>query len=237
LTGSQNLYLLNGLAKEFQLGKLSVVALRGLTLAINTGEIVALRGPSGSGKSTLLNILGLIEVPTKGVLSFMGKKTTELSERELTNTRRQAIGFIFQNYNLLPILTAQENVEYPLHLIPGLQPQEITARAAAVLAAVGLGDFRHHKPAQLSGGQQQRVSIARALVKQPKVILADEPTANLDSKNATQILHLLQKLKTDHGSTVVIATHDEATASFCDRRLELMDGQLMDFSPAPNFPS
>jgi putative ABC transport system ATP-binding protein len=226
MTKTSALYELKSLKKEFVLGKLTVPALRSVTLEINPGEIIALRGPSGSGKSTLLNVLGLLEVPSAGEISFLGRKLSNLTDKELTNIRRQSIGFIFQNYNLLPILSAQENVEYPLQLLEQ-SPAELRKRSTEVLEAIGLGNFMDHKPAQLSGGQQQRVSIARALVKNPQVILADEPTANLDSENAEAILKLLKKLKKERGSTIIIATHDDLTASYCDRKIELKDGKLV----------
>jgi putative ABC transport system ATP-binding protein len=223
---SQPLYELKNIHKSFKLGNLDVPALRGLTLQIAHGEIVALRGPSGSGKSTLLNVLGLLETPTSGEFRFLGEDLTHLNDVKLTEIRRNAIGFIFQNYNLVPILTALENVEYPLRLIAGATKDGIRKQAEKILKAVGLEKFADHKPAQMSGGQQQRVSIARALVKKPKVILADEPTANLDSTNAEQILKLMHQLKEEMGATIIVATHDDMTASYCDRKVSLKDGVL-----------
>jgi len=222
------LYRLRNIEKTFDLGAVSYKALRGIDLELGAGELVALRGPSGSGKSTLLNVLGILEVPTAGQIEFAGRKLQGLSEQQLTEIRRQSIGFIFQNYNLMPIFTAQENVEYPLYLERKLSKPAIQERAMQMLADVGLAQFSHHKPAELSGGQRQRVAIARALVKDPDVVLADEPTANLDSKTAEQILELLRDLQKRKAATIIIATHDDHVASIAQRSIHIRDGVVVE---------
>jgi putative ABC transport system ATP-binding protein len=221
------LFQLEGIEKEFQVEQVTVKALRGIDLVIREGEMVSLMGPSGSGKSTLLNILGLIEVPTRGNITFLSKSLTNRNENSLTKIRRDALGFIFQNFNLVPVLTAQENVEVPLYLYGKFSPKEIRDRAREALNAVGLSDLAKHRPSQLSGGQRQRVAIARALVKRPRVILADEPTANLDSVNAEQILSLMQDLKQKTGTAIIVATHDLQVSEAADRTIHLKDGKIL----------
>jgi putative ABC transport system ATP-binding protein len=220
------LYHLSEITKDFRVGEINLTALFQVDLTIEEGQFVALMGPSGSGKSTLLNILGLLEVPTKGSLCFFGKTLEHHSETELTKIRRSAIGFIFQNFNLLPVLTALENVEYPLNLMQGLSVNTISRKSKETLARVGLENFLHHRPAQLSGGQRQRVAIARALVKDPKVILADEPTANLDSQTAGQIIQLLKEIQSTLKTTVIVATHDSHVAKSAGCVVFLRDGAL-----------
>jgi len=225
-TNKKQLYRLTDVRKSWQIGEVTVEALRGLSIDLAEGEFVALQGPSGSGKSTLLNVLGLLEIPTSGGIEFHGRRLDGCSESELTNVRQEYIGFIFQNFNLIPVLSAQENVEYALYLEQKFSKREVVDRARAALAGVGLEKFATHKPRELSGGQRQRVAIARALVKRPKLILADEPTANLDSKTAEQILELVGELKTKAGTTVLVATHDKATADRAERIIRIRDGQL-----------
>jgi putative ABC transport system ATP-binding protein len=183
-------------------------------------------GPSGSGKTTLLNLLGLIDRPDKGQLMVLGTDVSQLSDAALSDFRRDHIGYIFQNFNLLPVLTAQENVEYPL-AIAATQAGERRRRAAEALAAVGLSAVAAHLPGQLSGGQRQRVAIARALVKRPQLILADEPTANLDARNGAAIIELLRQLQREQRLTIVVSSHDQFVQAQADHHFELRDGQLV----------
>lgn len=221
------LFQLSDVRKDFVVGKIALQALRGIKLEIERGEFVALQGSSGSGKSTLLNVLGLIERPSAGTLIFEGETLDHSNEEHLTMIRRRSVGFIFQNYNLVPVLSALENVEYPLFLARELTHAQIRERAQAMLKEVGLEKFMNHKPAELSGGQRQRVAIARALVKQPHVILADEPTANLDSRNAQQIMELMVRLQEKSGTTIIVATHDKAVAAMTKRSIYIRDGVVV----------
>jgi len=201
-----------------------VVALNGVTLSIEEGEFVAIMGASGSGKSTLLNQLGCLDVPTSGRLLIDGTDVRDLSDIELTNLRRDAIGFIFQKFNLIPLLTAYENVELPL--IMKHRRRDVSGRPAELLRKVGLeGEMITHTPPELSGGQQQRVAIARALANDPRILLADEPTGNLDSKTGTQIMDLLADLHQE-GRTIVMVTHDARTAAYADRVVTISDGRI-----------
>ncbi len=223
---------LKTISKHFQVGRLSVHALKSISLEFLPGEFVVIQGPSGSGKSTLLNILGLIEQPSDGELLFGASPTHNMADNALTHLRRDQIGFIFQNFNLTPTLTAQENVEFALYLERRHSVEAIKDRASKILAEVGLERFRHHKPAELSGGQRQRVAIARALVKQPGLVLADEPTANLDSKSAEQIVSLLSEMNRRYQATIIIATHDAYVASHAQRLVHLKDGMIEKDQPA-----
>jgi putative ABC transport system ATP-binding protein len=201
-----------------------VYALNGVTLDIGVGEFVAIMGASGSGKTTLLNQIGCLDQPTSGDLYIEGRNTRELSDFELTNLRRDAIGFIFQKFNLIPLLTAFENVEYPLILKTG--SRDITGKPAELLRLVGLdGSLAQHTPNQLSGGQQQRVAIARALANDPRILLCDEPTGNLDSKTGTQIMELLHDLNRE-GKTIVMVTHSDEIATYADRVITIRDGVI-----------
>lgn len=220
------LYRLQELKKDYLVGKVIVHALRNLSFDIKHKEFVALLGPSGSGKSTLLNTLGLIEPPTEGKLFFADKNICEMPEHELTKIRRKSVGFIFQNFNLLPILSAIENVEYPIYLNQENTLKEIRSMSMEILNTVGLEEYIHHKPSELSGGQRQRVAIARALIKNPDVIIADEPTANLDSKTAGQIMELICEMQEKFGTTVILATHDLNTAGFARRKIIIKDGMV-----------
>jgi len=212
------------LSKSYWQGTHQVQALRGVSGEIYAGEMVALCGPSGSGKSTLLNLLGLLDSPDQGQLWLNGQPVPT-SKTALTALRCQQLGFIFQRYNLLPVLTAQENVEYPLSLL-GIGKAERQQQARAMLAAVGLSTVAQHRPDQLSGGQQQRVAIARALVKRPPLVIADEPTANLDGDSAGQIIELMQRLGSQANTTFLIASHDPRLFERCQRVLTLKDGLL-----------
>ncbi len=219
------MYKLTGVTKDYPKGRDVVHALRGIDLVIEDGEWLAIQGPTGHGKSTLLQMLGGLDRPTSGIIQFDGQDFNELREAQLTRVRAQSIGFIFQTFNLIPTLTAQENVEAAL--VPlGVPTEQRRARAASALENVGLADRARHLPSELSGGQQQRVAIARALVKQPKVLLADEPTGNLDEGTRDDIIGLLEKLWRDHGLTLVLVTHDSMIARRAQRLGIMKQGKL-----------
>jgi len=214
-----------GLVKVFGLDGIDVCALDGVDLRIEAGEMVAIMGPSGSGKSTLLHILGALDTPTEGMVAMAGEHYDHLDDDALTRLRRDRIGFVFQFFNLLPSLTAEENVLLPALIARRSEPQ-MRRRVAELLERVGLGDRAHHTPAELSGGQQQRVSIARSLLLEPEVVLADEPTGNLDTQSGREILKILRHLNTDDGMTVVMVTHDPRAAAVADRVVFLRDGKV-----------
>ncbi|MCC6190710.1 MAG: ABC transporter ATP-binding protein [Anaerolineales bacterium] len=211
--------------KSYRMGELTVSALAGVSLVVQKGEFVAVMGPSGSGKSTLLHLLGGLDGPSEGEITLAGQPLSKLSDNQITIVRRRKVGFIFQFYNLLPTLNAEENVGLPL-LIDGQSLAPHRAKIAALLERVGLADRKHHRPDQLSGGQQQRVAIARAFVNDPEIVLADEPTGNLDSKTGTAILALLRRTCDELGATIVMVTHDPRAASYANRVIFLKDGQL-----------
>ncbi len=216
---------LEEISKNYYLGSTVVNAVSDISLTVNDGEFMALVGPSGSGKSTLLNIIGCIEKPTSGRITLDGTDVTDVPTDRLADIRARRIGYIFQTFNLLPVLTVSENVEYPLHL-QGVDKAERRRRVEKVLHEVGLERFSTHKPAELSGGQRQRVAIARALVGSPSMILADEPTANLDHKTGMDILTKMKELNQRLGITFIFSTHDQKIMSIADRIVELRDGRL-----------
>jgi len=216
---------LHGVHKTYRLGEHVVRALQGVDLSVQRGELLALTGPSGSGKSTILNLCGLIDTPDSGDIVLGGTSVKHLNESQRTLLRRDAMGFVFQSFNLVPVMTVAENVDYPL-FIAGVGAAERRQRVAAQLEAVGLQEHAHHRPDALSGGQRQRVAIARALVKRPRLVIADEPTASLDSHTADQVLELMRERGHAEGAAFVIATHDSRLTSRCDRIVALLDGRL-----------
>lgn len=213
---------LSDIRKSYYLGRQELPVLKGIDLTINTNEYVALMGPSGSGKSTLMNILGCLDTPTKGKYILNNKDVSKMQDDELADVRNTEIGFVFQQFNLLPRLTAWENVALPL-IYAGAGKAEREERANAMLEKVGLAERRHHKPNELSGGQSQRVAIARALINNPSLLLADEPTGNLDTKTSEEIMELFGKIH-DQGNTVVLVTHEEDIANFTKRVVRMRDG-------------
>ncbi len=223
------------LSKEFLRDDFHVVALNEVDLTVRRGEFVALMGPSGSGKSTLLHLIAAMDRPSSGEIFVLGQDLRRLSDREMSHWRSRHIGFIFQSFNLIPVMSALENVELPLKLTD-LKKQERIKHATTALNLVGLGDRLDHLPRQLSGGQEQRVAIARAIVTDPDIILADEPTGNLDASSAQEALILLEKLNRDHGKTIVIVTHDPHAANFASKVWHLDKGTLQ-HSPQESFHS
>ena len=224
------------LRKTYTMGEMEVHALRGASVKIYPGEMVAIMGPSGSGKSTLMNIVGCLDVPSGGVYRLDGIDVSRLTDDKLAEIRSKKIGFVFQSFNLLSRTTALANVELPL-VYAGVTGRQRRKRAEESLSLVGLGDRLDHKPNELSGGQQQRVAIARALINRPAMILADEPTGNLDTKTSKEIMELFQSLNRDRGMTIIFVTHDPETADYCQRVIHIRDGlverdeQLIDHSP------
>ena len=223
---SEAVIRVENVTKDLPLGKVTIHALRGVNMTVNQGEMVGLVGPSGSGKSTLLGILGGLDAPTSGVVEIAGINTTRLGEGRLTEVRNENIGFIFQFFNLIPTLTAQENVMLPIQFARKRQFNP-ARRARELLKMLGLGDRMHHRPSELSGGQQQRVAIARALANNPPLILADEPTGNLDTESGRLVLDTLKQIRDESNTTVLLVTHDPELAGQMDRVLTLVDGRIV----------
>ncbi len=222
--------------RQYHLGNAEVDALKNINLEINQGEFLALVGPSGSGKSTLLNMLGGLDHPSNGEINVQGVNLHKANEEALTRHRRHHVGFIFQTFNLLPTLTALENVALPL-MLGAIPLAERNQRAAALLKRVGLGHRLDHRPTEMSGGEQQRAAIARALVNNPQIVLADEPTGNLDSSTGAEVMNLLRELNAERGVTLIIVTHDLEVAAFADRIVHLRDGEISKIEISEGAPS
>ena len=222
-----NVLSLVGIRKSYGSGEMESEVLHGLDLTLRAGEFAALIGPSGSGKSTLLNLIGLLDRPTGGQLDINGQATVGLDDTGLTRLRGERIGFVFQHHHLIPAFSAQENVAMPLLVARGRPDAEMFERAGRLLEQVGLGDRRHHLANRLSGGQQQRVAIARALITDPPLVLADEPTGNLDTQSADRVFDLLRDFNQRQRTTFLIVTHDPRLAARCDRIIELVDGRIV----------
>jgi putative ABC transport system ATP-binding protein len=223
----ESMVQIRNVTKVYERGKQKIEVLHGLTLDIPRGDFVALMGPSGSGKTTLLNLIGGLDQPTSGEIAVGGRRIDQLSSGQLAQWRAHNVGFVFQFYNLMPVLTAEGNVELPL-LLTKLSGAQRRKNVAVALEIVGLADRAKHKPKELSGGQEQRVAIARALVSDPQLLVCDEPTGDLDRKTADEILGLLQVLNREHGKTIVMVTHDPKAAEFARRTLHLEKGQLLE---------
>ncbi len=217
---------LNKVKKIYQQGKIEVPALRGVDLEVEEGEFTTIFGPSGSGKTTLLNMIGCLDTPTEGEVSLSGKKVSDLSKKALAMVRRFNIGFVFQAYNLIPVLTAYENVEFAIRLTDHSSESQMKEKVLKMLAEVGLKGLETRRPNELSGGEKQRVAIARALVKEPKIVLADEPTANLDSKTADDVVNIMRKMNKELGTTFIFSTHDPAVMKHAKRFINLKDGMI-----------
>jgi ABC-type lipoprotein export system ATPase subunit len=219
------LYELDSLDFHYQIGKEEIHAIQNLSLNLDRGSFTCFFGPSGSGKTTLLNLMGLIDIPQKGILRFDGRNISTLSEKEKNAIRRKELGFVFQSFHLFPVLTAEENVEFFLARA-GIPKSERIVRIEKALSEVGLLDQRKQKPLEMSGGQRQRVAIARALAKQPKVLIADEPTANLDQDTSHKIMEIFQKLHREQGLTLVMSSHDPMVQSFAKQKICIKDGRI-----------
>ncbi len=221
------LYELSGISRTYHMGEIAVTALQAVDLVIDIGELIAVMGPSGSGKSTLCHLLGLLDAPTSGQILMDGQDLSTLEEGRRASLRNQKIGFVFQDFSLVPVLSALENVQLPLMFHAG-GVHHSGRRAAEALAAVGLAEHAHHRPNQLSGGQQQRVAIARALVTEAEVVIADEPTANLDSESAAGIMELIVKLNAERKTTFLLSTHDARLLAHIPRKIVLRDGRIVE---------
>jgi putative ABC transport system ATP-binding protein len=221
-----NIIEIRGLKKDYPLGQTTVHALRGIDLDIEAGTITSIIGPSGSGKTTLLNVIGCIDTASSGSVKVAGQEIGGLSDKQVTDLRLHTLGFIFQTFNLIPVLDVLENIEFPLLLMKKQSDREVRARAERLAEAVGLKEHVRHRPAELSGGQRQRVAIARALVTSPSIVLADEPTANLDSATGAQILELMREMNRQEGTTFIFSTHDPNILQYAKRVTKLKDGVI-----------
>jgi len=217
---------LNKVKKVYQQGKIEVPALRGIDLTVEQGEFTTIFGPSGSGKTTLLNMIGCLDTPTEGEIRLNDKKVSDLSRKALAMVRRFNIGFVFQGYNLIPVLTAYENVEFAIRLTDHSSESQMKEKVLKMLAEVGLKGLESRRPNELSGGEKQRVAIARALVKEPKLVLADEPTANLDSETAADVVDIMRKMNKELGTTFIFSTHDPVVMKYANRYINLKDGMI-----------
>ena len=216
---------LKNVSRTYWLGETPVRALRNISLVINKGDFLAIMGPSGSGKSTMMNMLGCLDIPTSGEYMLDGESVSELNDNQLADIRNRKVGFVFQRFMLLSNLTARGNVELPLRYA-GVPAKQRKQRAIRALESVGLGDRMHHHPNELSGGEQQRVALARAIVNEPAILMADEPTGNLDSKSGREVMNLLRRMNKEQGATVIIVTHDASIANQCERTIHLFDGLI-----------
>jgi len=221
-----SLLVLNKVKKIYQQGKIEVPALRGIDLTVEQGEFTTIFGPSGSGKTTLLNMIGCLDTPTEGEIRLNDKKVSDFSKKALAMIRRHNIGFVFQSYNLIPVLTAYENIEFAIRLIDHASELQIKEKVLKMLAEVGLKGLESRRPNELSGGEKQRVAIARALVKEPKLILADEPTANLDSETAAGVVDIMRKMNKELNTTFIFSTHDPMVMKYANRFINLKDGMI-----------
>jgi len=226
---TETIMVLRNVWKIYKMGAVEVPALRGVSVEIKTGDFVAIIGASGSGKSTMMNLIGCLDIPSRGSIHLKSQDISVLSESDLSSLRGKTIGFIFQQYNLIQSMSAFENVMLPLEFLE-YNDQKAKTRVREILTLVGLGDKMHHRPTQLSGGQQQRVSIARSLVSDPEIILADEPTGALDSVTGKEVLNMLQRLWKEHGKTIILVTHDLNLAKSAHTTIELKDGEIMKIS-------
>lgn len=224
----ENPIVLQSVVKNYQLDKVEVPALKGVNIEIAAGEFAVIAGPSGSGKTTILNLIGCVDTATKGKVLITSKDTSLLSEKQLTNLRLHTLGFIFQSFNLIPVLNVFDNVEFPLLLQNSLSKAERTKRVSEIVEKVGLTQHIHHRPSELSGGQRQRVAIARALVTRPQIVLADEPTANLDSKTGQNIIDLMKEMNRTEKTTFLFSTHDHSIMNQARRIIRLQDGKVVE---------
>lgn len=224
---------ITNVVKEYRLGKVTVPALRGVSLEVHPGDFLSIAGPSGSGKTTLLNLIGCVDTATTGEVVVNGKDTAKLSDRDLTTLRLNTLGFIFQSFNLVSVLSVFQNVEFPLLLQRKLSAKQRKDRVNGLLEKVGLAQHSHHRPNELSGGQRQRVAVARALVTAPQIVLADEPTANLDSVTGQNIIDLMKTMNKQDGTTFIFSTHDNKVMQHANRIVKLADGRVTDPGQAP----
>lgn len=226
VVAEMSLLVLKNVKKIYHQGVINVPALKGVELIVEKGEFTTVFGPSGSGKTTLLNVIGCLDKPTEGEIYFTGDNIAELDKQHLAEIRRKNIGFVFQSYNLIPVLTAYENVEFAIKILKNISSREIKKRVFKMLELVGLQGLENRKPNELSGGQKQRVAIARSLVKKPKLVLADEPTANLDSKTGEDVLKIMLEMNEELKTTFLFSTHDPLVMDYAQRKIELKDGQI-----------